>query len=142
MSTGILFALLTSLSWAICIFPFTQAARRLGSNALNHFRLLLATILIGVICLIFGSNTFLEIFSSEYIMAWIWLGLSGILGLTLGDYFAFSMYKVLGARRGSVLTTFAPAAELFELVRRVFWRAGCRRRAGSRPCTASRRTSA
>lgn len=112
MSTGILFALLTALSWAICIFPFTQAARRLGSNALNHFRLLLACILIGLICLIFDSDSFLKIFSFEYQTAWLWLGLSGILGLTLGDYFAFSMYKVLGARRGSVLTTFAPAAAL------------------------------
>jgi drug/metabolite transporter (DMT)-like permease len=38
--------------------------------------------------------------------------LSGIVGLTIGDYFAFAMYSVLGARIGSVLTTFAPAAAL------------------------------
>jgi drug/metabolite transporter (DMT)-like permease len=112
MNQGHLFALLTTLSWAICIFPFTQAARRLGSNALNHFRLFLACIFIGVISLSLGSVRFLEIFSGDYLLAWCWLGISGIVGLTLGDYFAFKMYSILGARIGSVLTTFAPAATL------------------------------
>jgi len=43
---GILFAIATSISWAIGIFPFTEAARRLGVNPLNHFRLALATLLL------------------------------------------------------------------------------------------------
>jgi hypothetical protein len=45
-SLGILFALLTTLSWSICIFPFTEATRRLGASPLNHFRLLLAIVLL------------------------------------------------------------------------------------------------
>jgi drug/metabolite transporter (DMT)-like permease len=112
MNPGIIFALLTTLSWSICIFPFTQAARRLGSNSLNHFRLLLAVIIIGTIALIGGTGDFIKIFSNDHLSAWIWLGISGIVGLTIGDYFAFAMYSVLGARIGSVLTTFAPAAAL------------------------------
>ncbi|MBK6988169.1 MAG: EamA family transporter [Bacteroidetes bacterium] len=35
-----------------------------------------------------------------------------MVGLTFGDYFAFEAYSILGARLGSVLTTFAPAAAL------------------------------
>ena len=112
ISTGILFALLTTLSWSICIFPFTQAARRLGSNTLNFFRLILAVIIIGIISLCIGVSEFSEIFSIDYLNAWILLSISGIIGLTIGDYFAFVMYSVLGARIGSVLTTFAPAAAL------------------------------
>ncbi|MBK6445741.1 MAG: DMT family transporter [Bacteroidetes bacterium] len=110
--SGILFALLATLSWSFCIFPFTQAARRLGSNSLNHFRLLLATILIGIISILISPLHFAELFSSPYQQAWIWLGVSGVLGLTIGDYFGFGMYAILGPRLGSVLTTFAPAAAL------------------------------
>jgi drug/metabolite transporter (DMT)-like permease len=109
---GILFALITTFSWAIGIFPFTQAARRLGSNALNHFRLLLATLFLAATSFAINATGFLQIFSADYINAWFWFGLSGIVGLTIGDYFAFSMYAILGARIGSVLTTLAPAAAL------------------------------
>lgn len=110
--SGILFALLATLSWSFCIFPFTQAARRLGSNSLNHFRLLLATIIIGLLSLLISPQQFVELFSRPYQQAWFWLGISGILGLTIGDYFGFGMYAILGPRLGSVLTTFAPAAAL------------------------------
>lgn len=112
IGSGIFFGLLTTLSWSFCIFPFTQAARRLGSNSLNHFRLLLALIFIGISSLVIDSATFIGIFSDAYSQAWLWLGLSGIVGLTIGDYFAFEAYSILGARLGSVLTTFAPAAAL------------------------------
>ena len=113
LSPGIIFALLTTLSWAIGIFPFTQAARRLGSNTLNNFRLVLATLIIGMFAYLYKPEDFKAIFSANYFQSWLWLGLSGLIGLTVGDYFAFSMYKILGARTGSVLTTFAPAASLF-----------------------------
>ena len=112
MNSGVIFALLTVISWAICIFPFTQAAHRLGSNTLNHFRLLVAMIVMGIIGFIVSPSDFIALFSSDYTNAWLWLGLSGIVGLTIGDYFAFAMYTILGPRLGSVLTTFAPAAAL------------------------------
>jgi drug/metabolite transporter (DMT)-like permease len=111
-SVGILFALLTMLSWSICIFPFTQAARRLGSNTLNHFRLLLAIFFLATANLIADHKFFLGIFSSSYSYSWMWLGFSGIVGLTIGDYFAFKMYAILSPRIGSVLTTLSPAAAL------------------------------
>ena len=108
---GVLFALLTTITWAMGIFPFTQAARRLGIGPLNFFRLVLATGFIAVLAFMFPPS-FLAIFGSHYFPAWCWLGLSGIIGLTVGDYFGFAMYAVLGARLGSVLTTFAPGAAL------------------------------
>ena len=43
---------------------------------------------------------------------WFWLGLSGIIGLTLGDYFAFTAYRILGSSRTSLFSTFAPVAAL------------------------------
>jgi drug/metabolite transporter (DMT)-like permease len=112
LTTGILFALGTTFCWSIGIFPFTQAARRLGNNSLNHFRLLVACIVIGLFAFIAEGEKFTAIFSDAYKNSWLWLGLSGIVGLTIGDYFAFAMYSILGARTGSILTTFAPAAAL------------------------------
>jgi len=110
--TGILFGLLTVLSWTLCIFPFTEAARRIGANTLNHLRLLLATVIITIVSLLLDAGAFAVLFTSAYFPSWCWLGLSGIIGLTFGDYFAFRMYAILGARVGSVLTTLAPAAAL------------------------------
>ncbi|HNS11859.1 MAG TPA: DMT family transporter [Bacteroidia bacterium] len=109
---GINFALLATLSWSLCIFPFTQAARRLGSVPLNHFRLVLAVLILGTGSLFYRTGDFVQLFSSDYLGAWLWLGLSGIIGLSLGDHFGFSMYAILGPRVGSVLTTFAPASTL------------------------------
>src|SRR3954470_10503480 len=109
---GLFFALLTTLSWSIGIFPFTQAARRMGSNALNHFRLPLAALLLSITAVIIDHAAFIDLFRHPVSEAWLWLSLSGIIGLTLGDYFGLSMYAILGARIGSVLATLAPPASL------------------------------
>lgn len=111
-TAGLIFALLTTVSWSIGIFPFTEAAKRMGANPLNHFRLLLATLILLVLAFAADPSGFSEMFSSQRTQAWIWLGLSGIIGLTIGDYFGFAMFAILGPRTGSVLTTFAPGAAL------------------------------
>lgn len=51
-----------------------------------------------------------ELFTTASGMQWVWMGLSGIVGLTLGDLFGFSALRILGARRQSVFGTIAPVA--------------------------------
>jgi drug/metabolite transporter (DMT)-like permease len=109
---GILLALCSTLIWSVGIFPFTQAARRLGANTLNHFRLLLAAVFLSATALIIDAENFTHIFSANYFNSWMWLGLSGVVGLTIGDYFVFKSFTIFGARIGSVLNTLAPAAAL------------------------------
>lgn len=112
---GEFIAILTTLSWTICIFPFTEAARRLGPNAVNHFRLVVAVFILSILAFIPWPGNTMEIasiFSSDSLEIWLWLGLSGIIGLSFGDYFGFTMYAILGTRLGSLFTTFAPAAAL------------------------------
>jgi drug/metabolite transporter (DMT)-like permease len=109
---GELIALATSLSWAICIFPFTVAVRRLGSNVLNHFRLLLALLLITLLAVILEPVSFGTLFTAPSPGNWLWLGVSGVIGFSLGDYFGFRMYAILGTRIGSLFTTLAPGASL------------------------------
>ncbi|MBK9798755.1 MAG: EamA family transporter [Bacteroidetes bacterium] len=49
---GEIIALLTALSWSIGVFPFTEASRRMNPNAVNHFRMLLAMISLGILLML------------------------------------------------------------------------------------------
>src|SRR5664280_3443542 len=39
---------------------------------------------------------------------WVWLSISGIIGLSLGDAFLFQAYKEIGPRLGLLLLSLAP----------------------------------
>lgn len=109
---GELIAFCTTLSWSIGIFPFTEASRRLGPDAVNHFRLLLALLMLTVIFLFQNSFSVMQLIDSPDPGQWIWFGLSGVVGLALGDYFGFTAFAILGTRLGSLFTCFAPGAAL------------------------------
>lgn len=109
---GELVALCTTLSWSIGIFPFTEAARRLGPNAVNHFRLVLAVIFLTILSLCFLPLSFTQLFTVPLPQHWLWFGLSGVIGLALGDYFSFTSFAIIGPRVSSIFTTLAPAAAL------------------------------
>jgi drug/metabolite transporter (DMT)-like permease len=110
---GEIVAIGTTISWSIGIFPFTEAARRLGPNPVNHFRLILAVIFLSLISLTYLPLSFTDLFTSALPEHWLWFGLSGVIGLALGDHFGFTSFAILGPRIGSIFTTLAPAAALF-----------------------------
>lgn len=110
---GEIVALGTTISWSIGIFPFAEGARRLGPNSVNHSRLVLAVIFLTILSLIFLPLSFGGLFSTPLPEHWLWFGLSGVIGLALGDYFAFTSYAILGARVSSIFSTLSPAAALF-----------------------------
>lgn len=104
--------MVTTLCWSLGIFPFTEAARRFGSNALNQYRLFLAWIVLTFInCLYYRISplTLASIPSSHH---YIYLGLSGIIGFTIGDFCTFNSFKMLGPKLSSVYMTIAPCAAL------------------------------
>jgi len=109
---GELVAFGTTLSWSIGIFPFTEASRRLGPNSVNHFRLVLAIIFLSVLSIVFFNYSFLDLFTLPLPEHWFWFGVSGVVGLALGDYFGFTSFAILGARVGSIFIPLAPAAAL------------------------------
>jgi len=109
---GELAALLTALSWSIGIFPFTEASRRMNPNTVNHFRLLLGVILLAIYLMISAAIGPMALITFPLPEHWLWFGLSGLVGLALGDYFGFTSYAILGTRTGSILTTLAPGASL------------------------------
>ncbi|MBA3972414.1 MAG: DMT family transporter, partial [Bacteroidetes bacterium] len=109
---GELVAIGTTISWSIGIFPFTEAARRMGPNPVNHVRLVFAVVFLTIISLLYLPLSITELFSSPLPEHWIWFGASGAVGLALGDYFGFTSFAILGPRVGSIFTTLAPAAAL------------------------------
>ena len=110
--TGIMIAFCTTLTWSIGIFPFTEASRRLGANSVNHFRLLLAVCFLTLLALPLLPLSLSEFFTTPLPDHWIWFGLSGVVGLALGDYFSFTSFAILGTRLGSIFSTLSPTATL------------------------------
>jgi drug/metabolite transporter (DMT)-like permease len=102
---GEIAALLTSLLFSFTAIIFTQASRRVGSMTTNRVRLIIALIDLMIINLIlFGQPLPVD----AGIERWVWLSLSGIIGLALGDMFLFSAFEHIGARLGMLLLSLAP----------------------------------
>jgi len=109
---GTIIAFIAATCWSISIFPFTKAGRIMSVPVMNIIRLGLGTILILSASLIFEPGMVVKVFSGEYLQGWLWLGISGVLALSLGDFLSFKMYTILSPRYGSVLTTLSPASAL------------------------------
>lgn len=109
---GEFFALCTTLCWSLAVFPFAEATKRWGPSATNHFRLILGSILLTIVCLFILSLSVGKLFLLPELHDWVWFGLSGIFALTIGDFLGFSTYSILGPRIGSVFNTFTPGVVL------------------------------
>lgn len=109
---GEFFALCTTLCWSFAVFPFAEASKRWGPSATNHFRLILGSLLLTVVCLFILSLPLDQLFLIPELSDWLWFGLSGIFALTIGDFLGFTTYSILGPRIGSVFNTFTPGVVL------------------------------
>ncbi len=112
MSIGFLFAFGAALSWSIAGFYITNAAKHLSIPIINILRLTFGVGFVVIASLIINTNDFAIIFSKNYIQAWFWLGLSGIIALVIGDYLSFKSYAILQPQKASVLTTLSPTTAL------------------------------
>jgi drug/metabolite transporter (DMT)-like permease len=110
MILGLLAASATVVSWTAGTFVFLEAARRIQPALLNRARLLLAAAATALLAMVIHGMWPTTLLSGPSADSWLWLGLSGLVGLTIGDYFGFSALRILGARRQSVISSVAPAA--------------------------------
>jgi len=79
-------AILTSYLWTFSSILFTSAGRRFGSISVNAYRTIMAIeLLICAHAVLLG--TVLPLATSGQ---WLWLGLSGIVGLGIGDFALFA----------------------------------------------------
>src|ERR1700722_2741963 len=109
---GYLLAFLAMFTNSLSSFPFTDAARRWGSEALNHYRLVIAFVVLSVLCMVIDKESIVDLFAGPSLKQYIFVGASGILGLAVGDYFGFYAMSILGARVSSIFNTIAPGATL------------------------------
>lgn len=92
---GQLAALGTAVSFAFGSTCFTLAGREVGSALVNRSRLLVAVgFIIALHWLRFGQILPLAASGQE----WVWLGLSGLIGLVLGDALLFQSFVLVGPR--------------------------------------------
>jgi len=102
---GEIAALATSFFFAMTALIFTATGRMVGSQVTNRMRLLFA---LGYL-VVLNQILFREPlpFSSDA-SRWLWLSLSGVIGLSLGDTFFFQSLVAVGPRLGSLLLSLAP----------------------------------
>jgi drug/metabolite transporter (DMT)-like permease len=97
---GSIAALVTAACWAATSLFFTAAGKEVGSVVVNRVRLLLAVIFLVLIhWLLTGTLIPLNAGAER----WFWLGLSGIIGLVLGDLALFQSYVMIGPRLGTLI---------------------------------------
>ncbi len=100
---GELAALITAFLWSMTSLFFASAVVRIGSVQLNVTRQSLALIFLLVVILITDVKFNLQ--TNQF----IYLGLSGIVGLTFGDSFLFLAYREIGARVSMLIMSLSPA---------------------------------
>ena len=97
-------AVATSFLWTISSIFFTSAGKRIGWLSVNAFRTLIAIALLAVTQVIL-LGTVVPLAS---LGQWFWMGLSGIVGLGVGDSGLFAAYLAIGPRRSLLLMALAP----------------------------------
>ncbi len=102
-------ALATSCLWTFSSILFTTASRKIGPLSVNAYRVVMAVgFLSGAHTVLLG--TALPAASNEQ---WLWLGLSGIVGLGIGDFGLLSAFVILGPRRSLLVMALSPVFASF-----------------------------
>jgi drug/metabolite transporter (DMT)-like permease len=98
-------ALAVSLCWSASAIFFSLASRQLGALVVNRGRLVIASaFLLATHLAIY--RTLIPIQASP--AQWLWLSLSGVVGLTIGDALLFQAYIDIGPRLAMLLVSMSP----------------------------------
>lgn len=97
-------AVVTSCLWTINSLFFTSAGKRIGSLSVNAYRIIMA---VGFLVL---AHTILlgAIVPTATNQQWFWMGMSGIVGLGIGDYGLFAAFVTIGPRRSLLVMALSP----------------------------------
>ncbi|HKI01051.1 MAG TPA: DMT family transporter [Thermoanaerobaculia bacterium] len=102
---GQLAALGTAACWAFSALIFAAAARRIGVLALNLFRLVAG---MGFLSLAAWALRGAALPTDVSAHAWVWLGVSGLIGFVFGDLCLFLAYGKIGTRLASLMMALSP----------------------------------
>jgi drug/metabolite transporter (DMT)-like permease len=102
---GHLAALGTALMFAFGSTLFTLSGREIGAALMNRTRLLIAVLFVlAMHSLLVGNPFMLDAGTNQ----WFWLGLSGFVGLALGDAALFQGFILVGPRISMLMMALAP----------------------------------
>jgi drug/metabolite transporter (DMT)-like permease len=97
-------AVLTSVLWTACSIFFSSAGKRIGAISVNTIRITAAVgLLLAAHVVLVGA-----LLPSATGEQWLYLGLSGLVGLALGDIGYIGALVLIGPRRGVLLMSTAP----------------------------------
>lgn len=105
LHVGEIAAVSTAICWTIGPMAFQAAGRRVGSLAVNYFRLIMAFFIIGIFTL-FTRGMFLPLDASGSTVRWLFL--SGLVGFVIGDLFLFQAYVEIGSRIAMLIMSISP----------------------------------
>jgi len=97
-------AVATSFLWTMSSIYFTSASKRIDWLGVNAYRTVIAIGLLAVTHLTLLGT----LIPSANGPQWFWMGLSGIVGLGIGDSGLFAAYITIGPRRSLLLYALAP----------------------------------
>jgi len=97
-------ALATSCLWTLTSLFFTSAGRKIGAFSVNAYRIIMA---VGFLVLAHAIllGTMLPVATGGQ---WFWMGLSGVVGLGIGDFGYFAALVAIGPRRSVLLMALSP----------------------------------
>ena len=102
---GELAALGAAMCWSISSIFFTIAGQRVGALVINRARLVIAVLLVGAThWLMYGRPFPVDAGAARY----LWLTVSAIVGLVIGDSLLFQAYILIGPRLGILLLSLSP----------------------------------
>ena len=96
--------LATSVLWTFGSMFFTAAAKRLGTTVMNSYRIAFAVLLLALMHRFLTGHWFPQALPRQY----LYLALSGVIGLSLGDMALFKAFVDIGPRRSMLVMTTAP----------------------------------
>lgn len=102
---GEIISLIVAVSWTVTAIFADKASHRLGSMTTNVIRLSLASVFLAILLWVTLGHPYPVHADGR---AWLWLGLSALVGYVFGDWCLFNCYLVIGARFGQLFMTLAP----------------------------------
>lgn len=101
-------ALTVAILWTANSILFSAAGRRIGAIGVNAFRIALAVVILSVAHVIYFGTIVPEANQAQ----WFWMGVSGIVGLGIGDFALFSAFVIIGPKRSLLLMALAPVCSV------------------------------
>lgn len=99
----------TSLLWTATSLFFTAAGKRLGPTVVNATRIVFAILLLGVTHRFLSEHWIPDATSRQV----IYLALSGVVGLSIGDQALFTAFVHIGPRLSMLIMTTSPLFAIF-----------------------------